>query len=260
MQLCASCHPTLTSGNLPSYLQSSSKGRQWTFHLVCFVFREHHCASPLLHLEWIPSACYRLPRITESAGKSRLNEEKYYNAGDSRLCSRTKQLHYSLGAWKEKLKDLWCLSSVPGSCCSQRDLTPLWHLRARGKFLLSARGSSGRLTFMSLGGQHQKAVSAALKDGGGGRNRRRGDQGSLGMLSVQMTPVYIPVIYVSLYWCSPRKRGLYPPLVCTESGLRHFYRTPLPILLCDTATSCTDSQSSGFPSAKQWWYFLSPLA
>jgi len=52
---------------------------------------------------------------------------------------------------------------------------------------------------MSLGGQHQKAVSAALKDGGGGRNRRRGDQGSLGMLSVQMTPVYIPVIYVSLY-------------------------------------------------------------
>lgn len=106
-------------------------------------------------------------------------EEKYSNARDSRLRSRTKQLHYSLGAWKEKLKDLWCLSAVPGSCCSQRDLILLWHLRARGKFLLSARGSSGRLTSISLRGQHQKAVSAALKDGAGGEIAAEETQGAL---------------------------------------------------------------------------------
>lgn len=87
------------------------------------------------------------------------------NAGDSRLSSRTKRLRYPSDAGKESLTEPWCISAEPGSCCSQRDLTPLWHRRAQGKFFLNARGSSGKLTFMSLRRQHQKMVSAALKGG-----------------------------------------------------------------------------------------------
>lgn len=124
---------------------------------------------------WVTTLCRLLPPqdFTGSSGRSRLNEEKYSNAGDSRLCSRTKRLHYPSDVGKETLTDPWYISAEPGSCCSQRDLTPLWHRRARGKFLLSARGSSGRLTLMSPRRQHQKTCLLPLKEGLGDKQAWR---------------------------------------------------------------------------------------
>lgn len=60
--------------------------------LCCWVLSEY----PLLAPE---------QDFTGSSGRSKLNEEKYSNAGDFRLCSRTKRLHYPSDVGKENLAD-----------------------------------------------------------------------------------------------------------------------------------------------------------
>lgn len=150
----------------------SSSGNTKVF-LCCLVLSEY----PLLAPE---------QGFTGSSGGSKLNAEKYSNAGDFRLCSRTKRLHYPSDVGKENLAEPWCISAEPGSCCSQRDLAPLWHRRARGKILLSA-GGRGRLTKKTA----SKPAVFCLWRGDWEMNKHGEGQGSLGMLGVQTIPVYI---------------------------------------------------------------------
>lgn len=204
--------------------------------LCCWVLSEY----PLLAPE---------QDFTGSSGRSKLNEEKYSNAGDFRLCSRTKRLHYPSDVGKENLADPWCISAEPGSCCSQRDLTPLWHRRARGKFLLSA-GGRGRLTRRSLRRQHQNPRSSAFEGGTGRWTSMEKAKGALGC-SVCKRYWCTSITYLNLHGCLPVQQGLSQPLFCTDSGLCCFFRTLSSVLLYDTALRCMERLSElRFPICK----------
>lgn len=102
-------------------------------------------SSPFCCLQGAPKCCFaalvmsEYPQLATASlgsweGLLGAAEGKYSSAGDSRLSSRTKRLHCPSDVGKESLTEPWCISAEPGSCCSQRDLTPLWHCRAQGKF------------------------------------------------------------------------------------------------------------------------------
>lgn len=172
--LCANCSPYPHSWQYPTLSLVTFEGKTVNLPFLLCLQGISKCFSAALF--WVKTLCWPpLPQdFMGSSGSSRLNEEQYSNTGDFRLCSRTKRLHYPLDVGKENLTDPWYISAEPGGCWRQRDLTPLWHRRARGKFLLSTRGSRGRLTLMRLRRQHQKLVSSTL-EGRAGRQREPWD-------------------------------------------------------------------------------------
>ena len=243
--------PSFLAVSPPTFSQLWKEDSELTFPLVPAV-----CSGNIKVLLCCLVLSEHPPLATASPGFHRVFREeqikrgKYSNAGASRLCSRTKRLLYPSDVGKENLTDPWCISPEPGSCCSQRDLTPLWHRRARGKFLLSARGSSGRLTFTSLRRQHQKVVSSVFEEGAGRQTNMEKAKGALGC-SVCKWYQCTSIPYLNLRGCLPVEQGLNPPLFCIDSGLGHFFRTLSSVSLCDSALCCMERLSElWFPICK----------